>query len=211
MDGLELLKKDWQEKEKNLPKLSYDEIYGMLWCKSSSFVKWIFYISIAEFLFWFLLNRIPAFDGELLENTKYLDSISMVAEVVSYIIILYFVVAFYRNYKKITTTDSSRKLMKNILNVRKTVMRYVWINLALFAVYFLVLGLDIIFFETGLNQFNTTELTVHPWVLNALFLGAIVIAIVLVAALLWLFYRIIYGILLKRLNENYRELKKLEL
>ena len=51
MDELELLKKDWQKKEKDLPKLSYDDIYKMIWKKSSSFVKWIFYISIIEFVF----------------------------------------------------------------------------------------------------------------------------------------------------------------
>ena len=42
MDELELLKKDWRKKEEYLPKLSYDEIYKMIWKKSSSIVKWIF-------------------------------------------------------------------------------------------------------------------------------------------------------------------------
>jgi len=35
MDELELLKKDWQNKEEHLPKLSYEEIYTMIWKKSS--------------------------------------------------------------------------------------------------------------------------------------------------------------------------------
>ena len=52
MDELELLKKDWQKKDEHLPKLSYNEIYTMIWKKSSSIVKWIFYISIMEFVFW---------------------------------------------------------------------------------------------------------------------------------------------------------------
>ena len=50
VDELELLKKDWQKKDEYLPKLSYDEIYQMIWKKSSSIVKWIFYISIIEFV-----------------------------------------------------------------------------------------------------------------------------------------------------------------
>ena len=53
MDELDLLKKDWKKQEGNYPKLSYDEIYKMIWKKSSSIVKWIFVISIIEFLFWF--------------------------------------------------------------------------------------------------------------------------------------------------------------
>ncbi len=52
MDELELLKKDWQNKEEHLPKnLSYDEIYKMIWKKSSSIVKWIFYISLSNLYF----------------------------------------------------------------------------------------------------------------------------------------------------------------
>ena len=39
MDELELLKKDWQKQGEQLPKLSYEEIYKMIWKKSSSLVK----------------------------------------------------------------------------------------------------------------------------------------------------------------------------
>ena len=59
MDELELLKKDWQKQEQGLPKLSYDQIYNMIWKKSSSVVKWIFYVSIVEFLFWITISFIP--------------------------------------------------------------------------------------------------------------------------------------------------------
>lgn len=52
MDELEFLKKDWQRKGEALPRLTFDEIYKMIWKKSSSIVKWIFYISILEFIFW---------------------------------------------------------------------------------------------------------------------------------------------------------------
>ena len=48
-DELELLKKDWQKKEFNVPELSYEEIHKMIWKKSSSIVKWILIISILEF------------------------------------------------------------------------------------------------------------------------------------------------------------------
>ena len=50
MDDLDLLKEDWKKQEKSLPHLSYNEIYKMIWKKSSSIVKWIFVISILEFL-----------------------------------------------------------------------------------------------------------------------------------------------------------------
>lgn len=52
MDELELLKKDWQKDDNNYPKKSYNEIYKMILKKSSSIVKWIFIISILEFILW---------------------------------------------------------------------------------------------------------------------------------------------------------------
>ncbi len=69
MDELELLKKDWQNKEEHLPKLSYDEIYKMIWKKSSSIVKWIFYISLIEFIFWAGINIIFS-DPESMQDLK---------------------------------------------------------------------------------------------------------------------------------------------
>ena len=54
-DELDLLKKDWQKREQELPKLSYSDIYKMLLKKSSSIVKWIFYISIVEIVLWTVL------------------------------------------------------------------------------------------------------------------------------------------------------------
>jgi len=38
LDELELLKKDWQKREVDLPKLSYEQIYPMTKKKSSSIV-----------------------------------------------------------------------------------------------------------------------------------------------------------------------------
>jgi len=60
MDELELLKRDWRKKGKDLPRLSFDEIYKMIWKKSSSIVKWIFIISVIEFLLPLLLYLLPS-------------------------------------------------------------------------------------------------------------------------------------------------------
>ena len=37
-----------------------------------------------------------------------------------------------------------------------------------------------------------------------------VIALIIILVLLWLFYKLVYGILLKKLNKNYKELAKLD-
>ena len=63
MDELELLKKDWKKEDKNFPKLSYNEIYKMILKKSSSIVKWIFIISILEFVFWVAISFTLKYTG----------------------------------------------------------------------------------------------------------------------------------------------------
>ena len=71
MDKLDLLKKEWQSREQNLPKVSQNDIYKMILKKSSTIVKWIFIISIAELLFWIGLNFIiPKENIELLGVTN---------------------------------------------------------------------------------------------------------------------------------------------
>jgi hypothetical protein len=139
LDELELLKKDWQKREANLPKLSYEQIYPMIKKKSSSIVKWIFYISIIEFVFWAGINIV--FSGpETMEELKamHIHKVIMVLNVVNYGIILYFILKFYNNYKKISITDSSRNLMKTILKVKRTVTQYVWFNLIIFTTYLII-------------------------------------------------------------------------
>jgi hypothetical protein len=126
MDGLDLLKKNWKKQEENLPHLSYDDIYKMIWKKSSSIVKWIFIISIIEFLLGTLLS-IALADKEYWQQmeTLHLKEFMIFAEVISYPITLYFIYRFYKNYKKISSTDSASKLMRDILKTRKTVKFYI--------------------------------------------------------------------------------------
>ena len=62
MDNLDLLKKDWKKQEKSIPQLSYDELYKLIWKRSSSIVKWIFFISIIEFGLGAVLNIFIADD-----------------------------------------------------------------------------------------------------------------------------------------------------
>jgi len=212
MDELELLKKDWQKKEGELPHLSFEEIYKMLRKKSSSIVRWIFYISIAEFIFWIAINRIPLGDeGDKIPDGAFSNTLLLSLEIIGYAILAYFIYLFYKNYKKISVTESAKDLMKNIITTRKTVMRYVWINLALFAISVLLVFIQVVFFNPNFSeiseQVSDTSSPLLMWVLIFL---ALLFTIAVTGGILWLFYRILYGILLKRLNLNYKELKELE-
>ncbi|HMB63350.1 MAG TPA: hypothetical protein VKN36_09780 [Eudoraea sp.] len=212
MDELELLKKDWQKKEEHLPKLSFDEIYKMIWKKSSSIVKWIFYISIIEFVLWATLNLISYNRDHLqLEKKWHIYELSAVLNVVYYFVLAYFIYIFYQNYRQITVTDSSSKLMKSILKVKRTVTQYVWFNIAIFTFSFLMLLYGSLRYgeesekilDAASNAGNETAFWVMFAVICLIIIGAVL-------TLIWLFYKLIYGILLKRLRENYKELQKLE-
>jgi flagellar biogenesis protein FliO len=43
-----------------------------------------------------------------------------------------------------------------------------------------------------------------------MFAGIMLGGLAVFLGIIWIFYRVIYGILLRRLNRNYKELKKLE-
>jgi len=212
MDELELLKKDWQKKEEHHPKLSYNDIYGMIKKKSSSTVKWIFYISIIEFVFWAVLNLISYNKESLeLEKTWHIYEITTALTIINYLVLIYFIYKFYTNYKLISLTESSKKLMKTILNVKRTVTQYVWFNIGIFVAYLVVSLYGNL--NYGVSSEKISEAASRAgnetlfWVM---LIGIVIVAITIALIFIWLFYRLLYGILLKRLRKNYNELKKLE-
>ncbi len=212
MDELELLKKDWKKEDKVYPKLSYNEIYNMILSKSSSIVKWIFIISILEFVFWLFISfglKVSGFNSEI-EGME--DNIGFIAiSIFSYAVLAYFFYRFYINYKTINTTDNAKTLMENILKTRRTVKQYVFFNL-----FVLVIGVSYMMPYAMKSDENSRALLETAQANGELFKYyagiAIVtlIGLVIAISVLLLFYWLIYGILLKRLNRNYFELKKLE-
>ncbi len=209
MDELELLKQDWKKQNEGLPKLSYDEIYRMILKKSSSMVKWIFIISLLEFSFWILLEiifRVNGFAGEeAIEKHGIDNNVIIPYTIFYYSVIVFFIVRFYLNYKKIQTTDSAKILMKNIINTRKTVKYYVWFNICFFAMSVFSLVIYLASFTTFYQEQSDLEtIPVKVFVISAIVSGLFFVGIVA------LFYRLIYGILTRRLKRNYGELEKLE-
>ena len=104
---------------------------------------------------------------------------------------------------------ANKQLMKDILKTRKTVQYYVWYNLGM-----MVLSLIIGFFMAF--AYNPEVAVLIAKVNNdakiiAITIGVFILTLAVFLSLFWLFYRLIYGILLKRLYTNYKELKKIDL
>lgn len=201
VDELELLKKQWQKQDDTLPKLSKADIYPMLHKKSSSIVKWIFIISMLEFVFWLVISfAVGGDDSKKFEadhGLKTFDSIILVLHIGA---LIFFVFWFYRNYKRIETTDSSKVLLENIIKTRKTVKYYIWFSMAFLAVSAIIAF--IISMKNDPGSFADRSMTVLVLQFTAI--------ISVIMLLMWGFYRMIYGILMKRLDRNYKELKKME-
>ncbi|MGB5318888.1 hypothetical protein [Eudoraea sp.] len=212
MDELELLKQDWQKKDSVHPQVSYDEIYKMIKKKSSSIVKWIFYISIIEFVFWAVLNLLSYSKESLeLEKTWHIYEITSVLTVINYLVLIFFIYKFYTNYKRISYTESSKKLMKTILDVKRTVTQYVWFNISIFVAYLLVsLYGNLNYGVNSAQIMEAAERAGNETLFWAMLIGLVVLCIGIVLILIWLFYKLLYGILMNRLRKNYYELRKLE-
>ncbi|GAB2773178.1 hypothetical protein [Salinimicrobium soli] len=212
MDELDFLKQNWKKQEENLPRLSYDEIYKMLWKRSSSIVKWIFVISIAE-LFISTMLSIWLADADYwndMENIG-LTNFTIGLYIVSYLITFFFIYLFYRNYQRISATDDAATLMRNILRTRRTVKNYIAYILISAGISAVVVTWFTIQNHQMIQEVqNTTKYTFDTldW---AKFIVAGTILLGLFLVLIWVFYKLLYGILLRRLRRNYRELKKLEM
>lgn len=211
MDELNILKKSWNKPSEEQRKLSVNDIYPMLQKKSSSIVKILFYVSIAELILWILINSIPYFYSDeyraklnmLYTNEYMLTGIT----ILSYGIIILFIYLLFSSYKSISVTDNVKKLMENILKTRKIIKYYVLYNLIMAGVsmiigFYYALHNDPTI-STQFSNFNTKQLIVSYLV--------IVLSTAVLIFIIWLFYRLIYGLLLKRLNRNYNELKKLDI
>ena len=204
-------KKVWKNQPEGKNKISALEIYKMTQSKSNSIVKWIFIIGLLEFVFWFAINYLGTKNGAL-EPYEKLNLISFIDNVsyFHYVVVVLFLILFYRNFSLISTIDNTKTLMKNILLVRKTVKWYVYYNLINVVVFSIILNILIFNTPDGINilsgidneSFNQEHMT-------SIFIIAQIVVIAIMLLILWLFYYLLYGILLKKLNKNYKELTKL--
>ena len=212
MDELDLLKKDWNKEDTRYPKLSYEDIYKMILKKSSSIVKWIFIISILEFLLWTSIS-FALKDTDL--NKKFesynADNIMIPFIVLGYLILAYFFYKFFMNYRTISVTDNAKRLMENILRTRRTVKQYVAFNLIYLAIsVFLVLGIEFNRDEIMIASINQAAADGELFKFYAITILATTFVLAICIGLFLVFYYLLYGLLLKRLRNNYSELKKLE-
>ena len=204
MDELEILKKDWKKNENTFDQVTEKEIYGMLHKRSSSIVKWILIISVLEFLFLRLLDLSIFLDDEYSNRMKehHIYDFEKFVTIFNFVVLLVFIYYFYRNLKAINSSSSVKKLMQDIINTRKIVKYYVWYNLVLVGITSAIVIYSQFMYDKNINHlYDKYQLF---FILGGFFF------VIIILLLFWLFYRLLYGILMRRLEKNYNELKKID-
>ncbi|MDD7914305.1 hypothetical protein [Polaribacter ponticola] len=211
MDLLDKYKKTWESQPEESKKFSKVEIYKLAHSKSSSIVKWIFIVGLLELAFWLTINMlIPDSFYKVYEDLNLENQVNFFM-ILHYLVIIVFLYFFYLNYKKISAVDNTKKLIHKILKIRNTVKYYVYYNLAIVFLSSFILNSVLMSDSDKLMKImNPDNLSVDINQLITVTIISQIIAVLIFMVLLWLFYKLIYGYLLKKLNKNHKELIKLE-
>ena len=210
MDVLDNYKKAWENQPEESNKLSSVEIYKMAQSRSSSIVKWIFIFGVLEFILWTVVNiTIPDRFYKIYEDLNLMEYLNIFMGL-HYVIILVFLFLFYRNYKRVSLLENTKKLIQKILKIRKTVKYYVFYNLATVSLGSIILNM-VMFSDNNklMKVMNPDNLALDIQQVITITVISQIIGLLIILVLLWLFYKLIYGILLRKLNKNYKELVKL--
>lgn len=204
MKDLKQLKEQWAQQ--NFEKqYSKEELNGFLRKKSTYSIKWIFYLSIAEFL---VYMGLPLFSPNYIESFAYYKSLqlfgfSIFITITGYILLLYFIWRFFKNYRKISVTSSVKEHLSTILSTRRAVNQYFYANVGLLLIFTLVVFVRAFQMDSSLIGLEQEDISF----LIICFVIGIVVALVL--GLYGLLYYFVYGRFLKPLKRNEKELRQL--
>ena len=212
------LKKSWQEQQ--VPEVyESSEIQAMLNKTSKNYVKYIFWISLAEFLLFagvaiftvFSSQKTNSFMNMLEKLGVKLDmniethfaQLYIVLKVFSLVITAVFVYLFYKNYRKINVENNLKNFILQIIKFKKTVNAYILVNIILLIVFMAVLTL----FTMNILQNQNIHLN-NPTLLG--FIAGVIIGLGFGIFLILIYYRLVYGIIMRRLGKNLEQLQKIE-
>jgi hypothetical protein len=215
---LDSLKKTWQEQPVQ-KKYDNNEILQMLNRKSRNYVKYIFWISVAEFVFFSVLGIFYFFQGE--ESTSFIkvlerlgaqktpevennfDNAYLAIKILSLLVTAYFVYKFYQNYRKIKIEENLKGLITKIIKFKKTVNAFILISIVLLVAFTSVFTAFIFY---ALNSQNIEPKSAD---LTIVIVG-IIVSTILSVLLIWLYYKLVYGIIIRKLDRNLKQLKEID-
>ncbi|WP_431610965.1 beta-carotene 15,15'-monooxygenase [Chryseobacterium sp. 'Rf worker isolate 10'] len=215
---LDSLKKTWQEQPVQ-PKYDNNEILQMLNRKSRNYVKYIFWISVVEFLFFSVLGLFYLFPEEESESfRKMLERLGaqeapevennfghvyLAIKILSLLITAYFVFKFYQNYRKIKIEENLKGLITRIIKFKTTVNAFILISIVLLVIFTFILTAFIFYTLNSQNiQPSGSNLTI--------IIVGIVVSTLLAISMIWFYYRLVYGTIIRKLDKNLNQLKEID-
>ncbi|WP_288445648.1 beta-carotene 15,15'-monooxygenase [uncultured Chryseobacterium sp.] len=215
---LDSFKKTWQEQSVQ-PKYDNNEILKMLNRKSRNYVKYIFWISVVEFLFFSvlglfylvpeeesdsfrkMLERLGAQEAPEVENN--FGHVYLAIKILSLLITAYFVLKFYQNYRRIKIEENLKGLITRIIKFKTTVNAFILISIVLLVVFTFVLTAFIFYTLNSQNiQPTGSNLTI--------IIVGIVVSTLLAISMIWFYYRLVYGTIIRKLDKNLKQLKEID-
>ncbi len=215
---LDSFKKTWQEQPVQ-PKYDNNEILKMLNRKSRNYVKYIFLISVVEFLFFSvlglfylvpeeesdsfrkMLERLGAQEAPEVENN--FGHVYLAIKILSLLITAYFVLKFYQNYRRIKIEENLKGLITRIIKFKTTVNAFILISIVLLVVFTFVLTAFIFYTLNSQNiQPTGSNLTI--------IIVGIVVSTLLAISMIWFYYRLVYGTIIRKLDKNLKQLKEID-
>src|SRR5690606_11665779 len=196
MNELDLLKTHWQ-KEEDFIKFKQEDIITMIHKSSSSIVKWLLIICSSELLLGLSLSLFPFFIFEIPNELTIEFITNWVFAIAFYIVIIYFIFSFLKLYKSIKSFQSTKLLLDGILAIRKNTDRYIKFNLLWLVVAFI--NQYVFFLIKERNEIAIWGKIIFISVFLILFF-------LLIRKLVKLYYKLVYGFLLKKLMINYDHL-----
>lgn len=203
MSELELLKNHWKNHD-NFPKKQVKELQLIIKKKSLNILNWLIIINFIVIGILLLSSLLAEDTGIIIINSKVtsflkvLDYVLFLLPLISTIVCIYII-------RKIKTDNSVATLLKNIIDLKKTVRLLV---ISYFLVYLIILliGLYASSFtiDNLLQTENITESKAYiVFAITCIIVGGIYYGI------LWGIYKLTYRRFLKRLDENYKSLKEI--
>lgn len=215
---IDQLKKTWQEQDKE-QLYNKNEILEMLNQKSRNYVKYILWISMAEFLVFGILTLAYSIYGNEtnsllnlltkigLNPTQTIKAdiahINFIIKIISLLVTGIFVLIFYKNYSRINIEANLKQFILQIFRFKKTVRYFILTNVLLLVAFNLIIA-SIVY--TYIQQ-QDLQLQVYNWWILVL---TTVFTCIISIALIFIYYKILYGIILKKLSKNLKQLQEIE-
>lgn len=215
---IDKLKSQWQQQSVS-DRYDSTEILKMLNYKSKNYVKYVLWISMVEFLcvlilnVWHMIhdggarNIIHILEVVGLKETQALkttfNSIYGVLKFVSLSVTAYFVFLFYYGFKKIRVEANLKQFMIHIIKFRKNMNQFIMVNI-LFLVVFIAIFAWFIF-----HTVSVQNLVLDGRKTLFFFLSFILVTMFCVF-LIFGYYRLVYGGLMKKLEKNLKQLEAIE-